>query len=553
MSTKPEERLALAQRLAALQGKRKLDAILDAPDPRALVRSLPAEDLYFTVKELGLDDAHELVQLASPAQFRTFVDLDCWRRETLKPRALLPWLRAADDDEDGLEQKIKALDVETVVVLLRDTVAVWDLEEDPDREPLGSPWRSPEGRYVVDFQLEGEDQQTLRRIVETYYQQDPLQAVRFLEAVRWELPSELEEQALRWRNARLADLGFPELERALSLYAYTDPDAPLPTVHSAPHEPPGFFLETLGSQGFVDQVLAKLSADDLSRIDRELLAVLNGALVANAIDPDQLDEVRKALAAARDHLSLGLEYRAGGDATKARELLLTAPIARIFQIASGLVLKRKFRADRLIAAGWASFPGAKAHSWFDLPLGPAVDGLRRKRPLFYAPLEREGAPSELRPFRNRQDLSRIDDALARAEALGELLSRSGLEPARAEALARQARAELFSDVRLSELMLHVLLQERGEPVSQMRLLQAGELPDRLSWALSAKGQVSAALREAASKRLSGLARTDLERQVANDLEAYLLKLAADELSPLLGSSPPYEPALAASLPLLIAP
>src|SRR5208282_5582845 len=112
----------------------------------------------------------------------------CWHRNSLHPRAMLPWLRAADDDEDGLDKKLASIDIEAVELLLRDGVAIWDLEEDPDREPAGMPWRSPEGRYQVDFLLEGDDGQTLKRVVESYYQRDPFQAIRFLEAVRWELP-----------------------------------------------------------------------------------------------------------------------------------------------------------------------------------------------------------------------------------------------------------------------------------------------------------------------------------------------------------------------------
>lgn len=548
MSTPDEQRLALAQRLAALEGRRKIDAILDAPDPAALVRSLPAEDLYFTIREVGLEDASELVELASPAQFRAFVDLDCWKRDGLQPRHLLPWLRAAMSGPD-FTRKLRGLDLELVELLLRETVEVWDREEDPDREPHGTPWTSPEGRYVLDFRAEGADLHTLMKVVESYYQQDPLQAVRFLEAVRWELPSELEETALRFRTGRLSDLGFPELEQALKLYAYVDPDAALPVEHSRPAEPPGFFLASLGSRGFVDEALARLGADGLSRIDRELAYVFNGALVADGIEPGDNDGVRRALAAARDHLSLGLEYAASGDVARGAELLLSAPIARIFQIASGLILKRKFRADRLAKTGRAGFPSAKV-SWFDAPLGDAVDALRRKRPQLALGLEREDAGHGLRHFRTRRDLALVDAALERAEALAALLERVGLDARQAEAAAKLARGELFANVRLSDLVIHAAVQGRGAPVPSLSPLHPEQLPEALRWALSGPGQPSPALEQALRGPLLAAAQTGLEKQMAEELGGYALARAAEELSPALGDEEP-EPALLAGLPLLV--
>ena len=44
---------------------------------------------------------------------------------------------------------------------------------------------------------------------------NPFELSRFLEAVRWEMPTELEEMAYQFRQSRLEDLGFPPLEEAM--------------------------------------------------------------------------------------------------------------------------------------------------------------------------------------------------------------------------------------------------------------------------------------------------------------------------------------------------
>src|SRR5690242_4815945 len=87
--------------LATAPGRRKLDLVLNQPDPAAFVRRLPAEDLYFAVKEIGLADCAELLSLATPAQFRAFVDLDAWDRDAPNSTRLLQWLRVAREAGPG--------------------------------------------------------------------------------------------------------------------------------------------------------------------------------------------------------------------------------------------------------------------------------------------------------------------------------------------------------------------------------------------------------------------------------------------------------------------
>src|SRR5512147_1548096 len=91
----PAEVVQARAALAATRGKRRLDLILDAREPGALIRALPADELYFTIQEIGLADAAPLVPLASLDQFRTFLDLDAWRGDHLDPHRVLGWLRAA--------------------------------------------------------------------------------------------------------------------------------------------------------------------------------------------------------------------------------------------------------------------------------------------------------------------------------------------------------------------------------------------------------------------------------------------------------------------------
>jgi hypothetical protein len=234
--------------LAQARGRRRLDVILDAPNPQALLRALPADELYFTIREIGLGDAAELVQLASARQFRTFLDLDAWRGSEIQPRRILPWLRAAragahlsPQASARWERKFAALDAEVLSLVLRDALRIHDLEEDPDPEFHSDRFmRTPEGKHVIEFAVEGAEYLAVRGIVDDLYAEDPFKATRLIAATRWEFPSELEESALRWRNARLADLAYPDLGEALSWF--TRPAAGPARPAGKPARPAGFFL-----------------------------------------------------------------------------------------------------------------------------------------------------------------------------------------------------------------------------------------------------------------------------------------------------------------------
>src|SRR5688572_11351484 len=136
------------RRWAQLAPRARLDALLDAPNAKALIRSLPAHDLYFTVQDVGLADATDVLALTSPAQFQTFLDLGGWKGDRLDPHQVLTWLRAAqgEDQEEYLE-KLLGMDMEVLEHTLRERVVVHSLEEDPDANPEGVTMETPEGKY----------------------------------------------------------------------------------------------------------------------------------------------------------------------------------------------------------------------------------------------------------------------------------------------------------------------------------------------------------------------------------------------------------------------
>jgi hypothetical protein len=402
----------LRRRLLPLAPRARLDALIDAPDAREVVQSVPAQDLYLDIADVGLADAADVVRLTSPHQFRTFMDLAAWKQDRVDVHELTTWLRAArGEEQEEFMAKVHGLDLELLEVLLRSSTVIHDREENPDLDPQGVTLETPEGKYLIEFTVEGPELSAVRALVSDLIAEDPFLSVRLIEAIRWEVPTELEEVAYRFRAARLADLGFPPLEEAASLFAFVDPGKT-----AAPPQAVGRSELTAAERvDFLEAGAAGLTQADRARLEEQLQYVANSALVAEAAEPGDPEAVRRITQAARDYLSLGIEYLTGRDPARATSVLQEHPPRRIFQIGFSLTLKLKFEADRL-----AKKPLARmGDSYLLLPEeAGVVEALRRRRPL--RALRVEGA--EPVTFRTLRELEITQQALARAEVQTDILS-----------------------------------------------------------------------------------------------------------------------------------
>lgn len=420
----PGDLARLRGELAGLRGKQRLDRIFDAPDPGALVRALPADELYFTIQEVGLADAVELVQLASPAQFRTFIDLDAWRKDRLDPARALPWIRAArsgvrhdDADEAAWRRKLAALDMELLELLLVGALRIHDLEEDPDPDLESDRFlRTTEGKFLVEFLVEGTEYLAIRGLLDDLFAEDAFRAARLLTAIRWEFPSELEEEALRWREGRLHDLGYPPLQEALSWFARPAPG--VRAMPGGPARPAGFFLELRPRGSLLARAFDRLPVEERQALELELVAAANATMVADAVDPSDLEAVRRAVEASRALVELGLLELAGGPGEEQAAAVLGAtPVKAVFQQGFGRLLRMRWRAERIRAAA------RKEGRDFASPVAELLAGLVRRRPLYFPgvelPREEWGTPLsaafEPRPFLSAEDAARAEAVLDDAE------------------------------------------------------------------------------------------------------------------------------------------
>lgn len=441
----PTDLVALRREIQGLPANKRLDAILSRPDVIRVVQRMPVQDLFTTVKEVGVQDSLELLELLHPRQVQGFIDLDAWRGDRLDPVALGDWLEALyTASPQRAVKQIVGLDVELLSLLFKMHTQVYDLtvDEQPETDPKYHSV-TPDHRYLIVYDPEHENLAlALMQTVDRMFGTDPSFVLRLVEAVRWELPSALEDECYRWRNGRLADLGFVPLEEAGEIFAYVDPDKaalsgaalePPPEVVPADEEdaPQDLSTSVLLPEGLLSEgghvlgaALAMSDDEQRRRVSHELVLVANRLHTATGGDAGDVDALKATARRAADTIGIGLSYLAKGDPAGLKDPLERVPCLRLFQIGHSVTLRlgRQLRTQLQSAEGGLKGEGMLR---LDHPLREAVAGVLRAQPLFYAGLTDERR-SDFIPFRSLADVAEAAKAVSEAAFRAALVGGKGL-------------------------------------------------------------------------------------------------------------------------------
>ena len=419
----------LRAQLAAPRGMRRVDSLLSAPDPAAAVAEVSFTELFELVNEVGFDDAAEIVHLATPEQIRGCLDLDVWERDQPRVELARPWLAAlVDAGFEKLGQVWASLDSEwRALFIQRHCWRIWDLTlgEEPD-ETSDRPMYFTTDRFFT-LELKGDEDtiRLVRQLLDDLYRSDADVARHTIMSARSEAGPELEEDALRWRTGRLADLGFVDYYEALELFRPLEVEAVrveegtvdriIPLIDAeATHRLPLALAEHVIARSFLARAWDRVGANEESRLEAGLVIVVNKLLAAARTRPGDQASLRAGGDYATATISLGLEVLARGDLDRAADTLRTVGLGRVFRVGYtvGAKLARLAHglAPRAVTAGE--------------PTAAVLGALTQPRPWFARALDEAGRPG-LRPIESQADVRKVAELLARltlriavAESLG---------------------------------------------------------------------------------------------------------------------------------------
>ncbi|MDO9043316.1 MAG: DUF6178 family protein [Desulfocapsaceae bacterium] len=296
---------------------RRGERILAASDIASEVAALEPLEAYYIVREIGLDQALPILLELSPEQLEACVDLDCWNRYDFAVDSLDEWLTAfALAGPETLARSFSSLDYVVQLLFLAQTVTVYDPDTDqvpPEDEGKDTPRApTPDGFYLLDVKTDLALKIHPFTLLDALYQYDPIAAHRLLSDVRVDLPMQIEEEALRFRNGRMQDIGFVPPEEAAVLFSRPSIRQPLPRpqkpIDSALTRLPSVYAGPLSATTLLQQALSLITDKErLSSLEQEIVWAINSAIIAYGEKTQDVKQIIDIAERVRDTISLGME------------------------------------------------------------------------------------------------------------------------------------------------------------------------------------------------------------------------------------------------------
>ncbi|NOZ86614.1 MAG: hypothetical protein GXP49_10160 [Deltaproteobacteria bacterium] len=402
----------------------RLASLLDTADPKLSVQALSLLDFAHLALALGPESSSELLILASQKQFKTLLDIDAWDRDRVNLKRVHKWIDAMSQaDNMGMAKGFLSLDPELAGFILLKEIKLYVEGEDQDPGEGHVLHPTPDPRVFVEIMLDGEEHERVLKMLDEIYSLNPAAAVRTLLSIRAALPSELEEQALQWRCARMEDLGFPPMEEALDVYAKPGSD------HVAHYDPvegsdlsylPGFYADRLSPDELISRALDGMDGRQSTAITQQLVSLFNRILTADRIKLSDQRSTLKKIATALDTITLGLEVLGARDGETASRILLDQGVKEVFRFGYRQGAELAERARRLKRIGLLG--GTEPGELHESPVPQVMSALLSSRPKFSRRLD-EPAVTGIRPFKTLYDVERTKQILDQAEAAALLVHR----------------------------------------------------------------------------------------------------------------------------------
>lgn len=390
--------------------------------PGEITRHISEEEMFFTIKELGGENALGLLAATTGKQLLYLLDIDLWKKDQFDAEMAGHWLDIISRiGENKILQFLQVVDPELLITALRPLIRVEIRDPDTDlaeqRDSL--PSFTLEDVFFLDF-LDSRWEESLRLIAEMVFRWKPEYYFGLMEELARGEHLANEELALKWRLGRLSDHGIPVFEEALEVYNYVghaeinqeSQESPVSSAQGSdgPLVVLDYPLKLLQWDDFFSKCLPEIDdPNELDRITVQLAHLANKVIIADGRDPGSVNQVYGSLSKVSGLISVALEDVCGKDMARGVQMLRANHLEMLFRRGFSLVqeLAHEARAFVTRTEGGVENLGT--------PLAGLLSALLQKRPRFGGVPPADAAPRE---FRSMDDLEIIRRFMS-SEAAGE--------------------------------------------------------------------------------------------------------------------------------------
>ncbi len=398
---------------------RRMELILASPRARELVRAMPQQELFWTVKAAGPESSLHLLELALPEQIQFFLDLDWWIKDELVPEKIMSWLLVLFELGKGfnlewirwLHQKDPWLIAAILPLFVRVEKRPDHMEVQEARDLL--PAFTLDDIYYLAFRND-KIAPAMAMLAANLLEASPAIYRDVMETMLTGTVSENREKALKLRRARLNDLGLTDYHDSLDIYAPLKPEQMhvlgqegVAADHAAADLPMPAFIPTLYLEDaplFMQAAQKLQGSSHMARIVYETVGAVNKIMMVEMTDLDDPDSITKTVKRAFGLINLGLESVVSRLGMAPEDVLSGRYVEELVRVGFSALRPIRRAARSILASSSSKF----------LPAGKRqmLEALSRTTPVYLAEQE-----AEERPFTSAVQLQEALRAVIEADLL----------------------------------------------------------------------------------------------------------------------------------------
>lgn len=361
--------------------------IIDSPYTKEILKKLSSQETYLIIKDSWGMDSQILLQYTPPEAIGHFIDMDCWKKDSLSVEGLIDWLwEIYNASVDTLQKALEFIDLDLIILLFQSYLEVAQVVPTDEHIPdlLNAGYESFDDIYYFRFTQDDEKIQLLKDMLSILFTHQQNIYYGIMEGVLWELKSFMEEGLFERRTLRLMEMGFPPPDEAVSIYQRIQSTKLLktgiqkektPVIDEDRHFLPSHYMEHFSrNRGLIVKALEETSRETRDRFIYEMIYLANKIIMADFRPLNELDELRNSMDKANSITSLGLAIAMREKGSPAQDVLDEVNAETLFSLGYNMVSEQQQRLKLLLREIEPSMiPGS---------LSEYIEGLLKKRPLY---------------------------------------------------------------------------------------------------------------------------------------------------------------------------